>query len=261
MKTSLAWFIVVFACGIWSCAGTHQRLKPPRLHSEMKLDYPLAAQMDHIEGAVDLGVFVSHTGLPLEVKLLKSSGYSVLDTAALAFTRKVNFEPAEVDGKNISAWTRLVLRYRLTEVPFDRSRWVGDVKHLQKQATAEADGSAQEGIYRSLYTQYVGLINYADSRPDPSLNDLIRKVIDPSTEAYWQPFFKNYIAVFALWDDFLRRYANSSLAERVKEDLMDSLAEPKRRLQQEATKSDSKAETAAVLLERMDHRLQQLQGR
>jgi TonB family protein len=258
MKRSLSLLCVLAACCILSCVSSQKRLKPPRVQSDSKLDYPIAAQMDGIEGQVDLGLFVNSSGVPDEVKVMKSSGHAVLDDAALVFAKKVTFEPAQVDGKAVSAWTRLVLRYRLSEVAFDRTRWLNEVHYFQRQAEEERDSVKRETIYRRLYTNYAGLMNYAENSPEPAVNDIVRQIIDERTKARWQPFWNRYVAAFVAWDDFLLRYPESVLCDRVKEDLLKALLDVEFKIRLDYLRSEAKAEKAPALIDLVEERLKEL---
>ncbi len=65
---------------------------PPVLH------YPAAARRAHEEGRVDVRVLVDATGAPLDIDLLRSSGYPRLDESALATVRATRFHPYTENG-------------------------------------------------------------------------------------------------------------------------------------------------------------------
>ncbi len=240
------------------CGGSG-RFRSPKVISEMHLDYPLAAQLQKIEGETLVGVFVSADGRAEEVTLVESSGHKELDDAALRFARTLTFQPALLDNKPISAWTRLLLRYRLTEVLFENDRWLVEVQSLHNQAKAEKDSSKREIIFRKLYTNYVGLVNYVDRQEDTEINSTIRAVLTRTVEQQWQPFWDIIPAPFAVFDDFLKRYPRSALTERVKEDLMQQLVETEYRIKIKALGSSRLARKTPVLIQMLESRLEELQ--
>ncbi len=257
MKKSVVIATLVLICCLWSCTS-QKRIKPPRVHSGVKLDYPVDAQMEKMEGQVDLAVFVNSSGNPDEIRVLKSSGHQILDTAAVTFTRSVTFEPAEVDGKIVSAWTRLVLRYHLSEVAFEKSRWLSEVLLYHRQAGEEADSVKREAIFRRLYTNYLGLMSYAESRSDMSVNEMVREIISPTSDDHWHPFWRHYPAAFVVWDDFLLRYPGAALHEHIQEQLIKYLLDILSKIRVDSLQSNSKARKGMPLIAMIEERLRQL---
>jgi TonB family protein len=241
-----------------SCGGPH-RLKPPRVASEIKLDYPLSAQMKKIEGEVGIAVFVNPKGEAEEVNLVLSSGYAELDEAAVQFSRGVKFEPGTLDDRPVGAWTRLLLRYNLTEVVFQKERWLTDVRDLQEQL-AKADSSKRDNLLRRLYTQYIGLLNYAEEISELEINTYVRMVISKESVRRWQPFWDQYAAAFILLDDFLFRYPQSSLDGQANEDLIRKLLDMEFQIRIRAIRSNRAARSSGVLIELIEARLKTLQG-
>jgi len=225
----------------------------------MQLDYPLAAQLQKIEGETLVGVFVNTEGHPEDVTLVESSGHDELDHAALKFAKTLTFQPALLDNKPISAWTRLLLRYRLTEVMFENDRWLVEVQSLHGQAKAEKDSTKREAILRKLYTNYIGLTNYVDRREDLEINSTIRSVLTKAVEQHWQPFWDIVPASFTVFDDFLQRYPQSALTERIKDDLMQQLVEAEYRIKIKALSSNRLARKSPELIQMLESRLEELQ--
>lgn len=207
---------------------------------------------------MELGIFVSQTGVPQEVKLLKGSGHAILDEAALAFGRKISFDPALVDGQPISAWTRLMLRYRLTDVAFERVQWLREVLDDQRKAAAETDSVRFERHCRGLYTNYTGMQNWAESQSVHAVNDLVWQVVQPALTERWRSFRSEYPALFLLWDDFLQRYPRSTLAGRVREDLLKALLDVEYTIRLDCLRSESKARKGLALLDLIRERLSEL---
>jgi len=258
MNKNISLLLVAAACCFLFCASGQKRLKPTKVQSGTKLDYPISAQLEHLEGEVELGIFVSNTGMPQEVKLLKGSGHAVLDEAALDFGRKISFDPALVDGQPISAWTRLMLRYRLTDVAFERVQWLREVLQYQKLAAAETDSLRFEQHCRRLYTSYTGLRNWAQTQSVYAVNDVIWQVVQPALADRWRSFRSDYVALFLLWDDFLQRYPRSVLVGRVREDLLKALLDVEYEIRVDSLRSESKARKGLALLDLIKERLSEL---
>lgn len=63
------------------------------------------------EGTVTLHAEVMVNGLPRELKIIKSSGHRLLDTAALAAVKNWEFEPTSVNGTAIISWVRVPVNF------------------------------------------------------------------------------------------------------------------------------------------------------
>lgn len=90
---------------------------PPRfdaayLHNPAP-EYPLQARRRHEEGAVLLRVEVSAEGGALQVLIEHTSGWRVLDEAALSAVRHWRFEPARQGRDAVAAWVLVPIEFGL----------------------------------------------------------------------------------------------------------------------------------------------------
>ena len=244
---------------ILACATTASRFKPAKVASNRALDYPLSAQLEKIEGEVIVGVFVDTEGNPEDVKVLESSGYAVLDSAAHQFAQTIAFDPAAVDGKKISSWTKLILRYKLTEVPFAKDKWVEDVQHFQDKIKNASDAAEEKLYQRKLFMRYVGLTNYIDRYGNLSINDMIKNVVTQRSNDRWQEFTDEIVAPFMVFDDFLYRYPSSELVQNAKENLIRLLIDAEADIRIRSLKSKRISPKYAELLDIINQRLDDLQ--
>lgn len=83
----------------------------PALLSNLDLIYPQDAVREGLEGEVLARILVSKTGIVTDIKLDKSSGHEILDTATINYVRKLKFLPAEINGKYQSAWTSMLVKF------------------------------------------------------------------------------------------------------------------------------------------------------
>jgi protein TonB len=87
-------------------------LKPPvRIDSLHPFEYPPAAWSHGATGTTVLKILISETGSVDSAFVLKSSGDPVLDSAAIANSRFLEWEPAEQGGRPIPIWGRLPVIY------------------------------------------------------------------------------------------------------------------------------------------------------
>ncbi len=204
-----------------ACASS--KFQRPKVISDQPLDYPLSAQLDRIEGDVLLAVYVEEDGTSQHVKIIESSGNAVLDSAAFRFAHSLAFKPALLDENRIASWTKLLLKYRLSEMPFERNNWLQDVKHYQKRIATAEDSTQRNRFQKKLIASYVGLLSYCEKFTNPSINRTIQQVISAEIKELWNPFWNVIPAPFAVFDDFLYQYPDSPFTEDVKQNLLASL--------------------------------------
>lgn len=250
---SIILFLLFMNCGT-------SRFRSPRVIDERKLDYPLSAMLDKVEGNVVVGVFVSADGTAEEVRLLESSGNDDLDNAALEFAKGVKFEPALLDEEPVGAWTKLVMRYKLSEVFFEHDKWFTDVNLLLDRAKKEQDADKKESILKSVYSKYYGMINYVERNPDDlSVNGLIRRVVLDSVYNRYRDVARVTQIPFALFEDFVSRFPDSQIVPKAREDLVLQLVETEFRMRIKGLKSASYARKSMNAMELVRERLNQLQ--
>ena len=236
------------------------RFKSPKVIEDRELDYPLSAMLDRVEGNVVVGVFVSEEGNAIEVRLLESSSSKDLDNAALNFAKEIKFEPAFLDDRPVGAWTKLIMKYKLTDVYFEEDDWIVDVEHFQSQATKETNPIIRENILKKLYAEYYGLVNYVNIHSgDIRINAIISRTLLPEVDEKYE-FFKKYVPIqFAVFHDFIIRFPDSEIALQAKEDLLKQLIETEFRLRIRGLESSSYARKTLHVIQEIELRIKELQ--
>jgi len=78
--------------------------KTPVLIRYISPEYPTEAKKNHLEGRVSLKLTISVEGKVSDAEVVGSSGYAILDEAAMNTVRKWRFIPArEDDGQTIAS--------------------------------------------------------------------------------------------------------------------------------------------------------------
>ncbi len=75
--------------------------------------YPLAARRRGYQGTVSLMVLVTAEGRVANVWVYESSGYQLLDNAALSAVKNWAFEPGTKNGKSDEMWVKVPVRFEL----------------------------------------------------------------------------------------------------------------------------------------------------
>ncbi len=83
------------------------KLLQATLLSTFTLDYPEEAIKRNLHGEVLLKILIDTNGDVSVVKLEKSSGYKILDTATINYTKRLKFLPAEYNDTALAVWTTL----------------------------------------------------------------------------------------------------------------------------------------------------------
>jgi len=77
-------------------------------------NYPLAAQKHGLQGKVVLKIHVLTNGQPDNISIAKSSGYAVLDEAAVKAVTTWVFEPAKRGKTAIDGWVNVPINFNLS---------------------------------------------------------------------------------------------------------------------------------------------------
>lgn len=80
-----------------------------------RLSYPLAARRAGIQGRVLLNVEVLADGMSGQLQVHQSSGYTVLDRAALNSVKTWRFVPARRAGRTVSEWFKIPIQFSLKD--------------------------------------------------------------------------------------------------------------------------------------------------
>ncbi len=75
--------------------------------------YPSRSRALEQEGVSIIRALIDADGASREVKLWRSSGYQMLDQAALAAVRGWAFEAARLGGRPVLAWVEIPVRFEL----------------------------------------------------------------------------------------------------------------------------------------------------
>ena len=86
-----------------------------RMQSEIRPYYPLGARLRGEEGAVTVRVWVNDSGRALRCEVACSSGYPLLDEAAVDAARRARYVSTRPGTWRAEVETTLTFRFRLTE--------------------------------------------------------------------------------------------------------------------------------------------------
>jgi protein TonB len=108
---------LVLACTLPLAAGCERRqapVTPPKLASESTFQYPEELWDAGVEGETTLRIYISESGTVDTARVEQPSKYPAFDSAAVAGSRKLRFQPAHRGAEPVGAWFRLPVQFRLS---------------------------------------------------------------------------------------------------------------------------------------------------
>ena len=88
----------------------------PEYGTNAKPEYPMVARRRGYEGEVVFNVQVLNDGNVGEMKMVKTSGYAVLDNSAHTALKKWKFVPGKFNGKYVPSWVQVPILFRLNDI-------------------------------------------------------------------------------------------------------------------------------------------------
>ncbi|MES2568896.1 MAG: energy transducer TonB [Verrucomicrobiota bacterium] len=114
---TILFFIGVLLLGN-ACAAPGNAVTPPQLLKRGPITYPLLAKMAKQQGVTHLQLTIGKSGKIRNIKLAKSSGSILLDSAAVDSASTWTFKPARRrDGTAVMTTITCPIRFELVAVP------------------------------------------------------------------------------------------------------------------------------------------------
>ena len=194
----------------------------PRIDTEIEPHYPFEAQREGLEGSVDMCLFVNEEGDVTKTRVNTSSGYRILDDAAMAFAQKLRFNPAMRDGKPVAVWVSRTLNYKLVERQFLPSEYIDRIQNLNDRA-ALAMGEERSDCLEQILQTHEDLVLYLNAKPDLNYNRYIKRVVLPDVYERWKRVAGEKPLHFIVFHDFAIRFPNSMEAVKARQYLIDMI--------------------------------------
>lgn len=207
-----------------SCAAKKQVVAPVLL--EHTILYPLEARNRGYEGLVLVKVLVDENGHVHKARVARTSGISMLDSAAVQTAKSFVFSPAIIDGKPMQLWVTVPVEFKLEEMRMDLIAWLNEVIARQ----GEIGKAHEEEKIKDLYNLYKRLINSTRGNLDVMINDYIKQVVIYQTADLWDGFWLEYPATIILFIDLINRYPDSFVSFEAREDFKIFFEEEKIRI-------------------------------
>ncbi len=212
---------LLLATGLSGCYLGGNR--PPRLiKKSIVVIYPPEARAKKIEGRVEVSILVDETGRVKQAQIARTSGYPILDNAALQIAQLARFKPAKVHGKKRAVWVVWPLVFKIRQQKLDPKAWQEEVLRL-KRRIEKSQGAERSQLIQDLFFRYKEFAEYLVDHPEKNYNREIQAVIGTSIQSRWEAFWGVYPAPFALFDDFVAEFPNHEFTPEARLYLMQYL--------------------------------------
>jgi len=206
-------YLLAGALLVWSisCPVKRDLLVPVLL--DYDLYYPDEARRQGMEGVVNVRVLVNRGGKTETVVIMKSSGNSLLDSAAVKTAKTFKFSPAMVGEEVMRMWVMVPIEFKFREI--DNDEWFSEVEVLQRRIANEYSKDLVDELY-DLYKQMI----YSPWNPgDIEFNYYIKAVVFDRVAHVWDGYWSEYPARVMLFVDIINRYPDSFTAIKARVDL------------------------------------------
>jgi protein TonB len=93
--------------------GQYVNISQPSFQNRVEPDYPIPARRQHQQGSVVVGLYLNELGTLDKVEIVKSSGYPLLDEAAVEAMQQSQFHPAYQDKTPVSSHAEVTITFHL----------------------------------------------------------------------------------------------------------------------------------------------------
>jgi TonB family protein len=177
----------------------------PSLTQNYVPDYPAEAMMDGLEGSVEMNLLVGEDGTVGKAVVVRSSGFSILDNAAIQFAKKLKYNPAQKQGRPIEVWVSRVMHYQLVDRSFVPKEYMKTITALIGSVD-ETQGKERDRVLKTILDRYEGLAKYLDKYPNLNYNEYLQRIIRNDILEEWKVLWKNWPLHYLLFQDFVLRY-------------------------------------------------------
>lgn len=195
-----------------SCSAKRNALCSVPVLTDYRLHYPDRALERGLEGTVMLRLIVNEGGKTQDVQIYHSSGFLLLDSAAIRTAETFIFSPAVVGDKPTRSRIILPVEFKLTDMDFET--WITEVAVLQERIRR---GQSSRDI-EELYNLYKRLIYSTRYKTDMNVNAYIEDAIVTEAAELWDGYWSLYPAAVLLFIDIMKRYPDSFASLRAQVD-------------------------------------------
>lgn len=212
--------VLLISCGHETEKYDMQNYTPPSLKYRPRLLYPSIAQENAYTGNPKVIISISKAGTVVKTDLINSSGYEILDNAALAFCSDLIFNPAVRNGQPVISKMAWEIKFNFYEQPWDAEKYVKEIELLYKEYE-NAEQSGKNEILRKILALHNEFVS--NMKDGVNFNFIIEKVISNNLSNEWKRDWDSWPLSFLLFHDFLQRFPDYDSLENAKAQLMNAV--------------------------------------
>ena len=222
INLALVILIIVLTAG---CGANTDMLKDgtftkPVMKTHPRLMYPKIAQEKQLSGIPQLTIQINDKGMVDNVFLTKSSGYDVLDNAAMQYCKNLTFEPSKRNGEPVYSRMNMEIKFDFSDVNWDAYSYVEDIQDLYGEAMRSV-GVERDALLKKAIEKHEQFIkNTGDAL---NFNLFVSMVISPKVTNEWKDSWDSWPLSFLLYYDFMQRFPDYKDLADVKKHLDDAL--------------------------------------
>ncbi len=220
LSVLVMFLLVIFGCSSHLENSETPGFVKPRLESKPRILFPKIAKEENYSGDVKALLYISETGAVDKVDILESSGYDVLDQAAVDYFKKFIFKPATGNGKPISCRAIWDMKFKLSDQESTAKDYVKEIMELYNEV-ATATGEDKDEIKDKILSMHNKFVNSMWN--SVNFNEIVAKVVLPDIASDWANLSKAYPLDFILYHDFNVRFPDYHDSSEVKKELVNSL--------------------------------------
>lgn len=226
MRSAMKSIIILIIITVLSMIGCSHYIESdsqvilPTVKSLPALIYPKMAQQNNYFGNTTVEIFISKTGHVFDARIISSSGYSVLDTAAKEYCEKIVFNPAMANGIPINSRSIFKIKFDLSDQETFGKMYVTQIKKLYSQLSNanETEKYILQNEILMKHREFIGNMN-----EKANYNPVIMKILLPDITEQWQAYTKNCPLTFLIYHDFLNRFPDYKDNSNVKIELKNTV--------------------------------------
>lgn len=203
---------ILFICLCVACAPKQVTVHSVPVLLNYNLYYPDDALERGLEGRAIVSLLVTEDGRTRSVKIYKSSGYHLLDSAAVRTAETFVFSPAMVRNKPVRSSVIMPVEFKLRDIDCDT--WINEVFFIQKKI----DCWYRSEDIEELYNYYKKMIYSTRFTQGLAMNEYIKDAVLDTTARLWNGYWLIYPASSILFIDIMYRYPESFTSLRARAD-------------------------------------------
>lgn len=202
--------------------GHGEIVYPKLINSHSAFRYPAEAYRQSYQGKVVIRILVAEDGTISAAQIYKSSGYKILDQAALDIAKTSVFKPGTVDGIPQELWVLIPVDFHLNSEIFvedEIEKWWDQTQNYFSVLASDSSIKRDEFL-RQIFYHYQSMVDFIENSRTLKANKFILNMVRESMHQQWLEFDKIWPLGFLLYLDYEARFPDSPNKAIVEDELI-----------------------------------------